>query len=60
MSGIAPKQKAFKFNIAPHRQKSIAENAPIPLANGTLCLITPKHNGKFSTELYVSVMIRKD
>jgi hypothetical protein len=23
MSGIAPKQNAFKFKIAPHKQKSI-------------------------------------
>jgi len=25
MSGIAPKQDAFKFRIAPHRQKSIVK-----------------------------------
>jgi hypothetical protein len=26
MSGIAPKQNAFKFKIAPHKQKSIVKN----------------------------------
>jgi hypothetical protein len=25
MSGIAPKQNAFKFKIAPHKQKSIVK-----------------------------------
>jgi hypothetical protein len=25
MSGIAPKQNAFKFKIAPHKQKSIVD-----------------------------------
>jgi hypothetical protein len=59
MSGIAPKQNAFKFKIAPHKQKSIVKNfwqeddAPPgqrgPLANEALCLSTPKHNGKSGT-----------
>ena len=45
MSGIAPKQNAFKFNIAPHKQKSIVQivwqedEAPWPTS-------TPQHNGK--------------
>jgi hypothetical protein len=43
MSGIAPKQNAFKFKIAPHKQKSIVKNKfgrkmPPPLANDALCL----------------------
>ena len=56
MSGIASKQKAFKFIIAPHKQNSIVEkniwqeDAPSPLANGALCLSTPKHNGKSGTD----------
>jgi hypothetical protein len=54
MSGIAPKQNAFKFKIAPHNQKSIVlffwqEDAPPPLANGALYIGTPKHNGKSGT-----------
>jgi hypothetical protein len=56
MYGIAPKQNAFKFKIAPHKQKSIVKKIvgrkmplPPPLANGVLCLSTPKHNGKSST-----------
>jgi hypothetical protein len=59
MSGIAPKQNAFKFKIAPHKQKSIVKKIagrcpPPPLANGALC--TPKHNGKSGTE-YNQVLI---
>jgi hypothetical protein len=52
MSGIAPKQNTFKFKIAPHKQKSIVKMLGVsgrkmcPLANGALCLSTPKHNGK--------------
>ncbi len=40
MSGIAPKQNAFKFKIAPHKQKSIVKKKQKksrkmgPLANG--------------------------
>jgi hypothetical protein len=53
MSGIAPKQNAFKFKIAPHKHKSIVKKKlgqeDGPLANGTLCLSTPKHNGKSGT-----------
>ena len=63
MSGIAPKQNAFKFKIAPHKQKSIVNILlagrcpPHPLVNGNLCLSTgsrlrlstPKHNGKSGT-----------
>jgi len=56
MSGIAPKQNAFKFKIAPHKQRPIVkkknwqEDAPTPFANGALCLSTPKHNGKSGTD----------
>ena len=53
MSGIAPKQNAFKFKIAPHKQKSIVKKCwqedEAPLANEALCLSTPKHNGKSDT-----------
>jgi hypothetical protein len=53
MSGIAPKQNAFKFKIAPHKQTSIVKNVLTgrggPLANEILCLSTPKHNGKSGT-----------
>ena len=53
MSGIALKQNAFKFEIASHKQISIVkklwqQDVP-PLAKGTLCLSTPKHNGKSGT-----------
>jgi len=57
MSGIARKQSAFKIKIAPYKQKPIVkkkklqENGP-PLANGALCLSTPKHNGKSGTASY--------
>ena len=47
MSGIAPKQTAFKFKIAPHKQKSIAKKnvgRKMPLAN------VPKYNGKSGPE----------
>jgi hypothetical protein len=52
MSGIAPKQNAFKFKIAPDKQKSIVKKIYRKmghLANGALCLSTPKHNGKSGT-----------
>ena len=50
MSGITPKQNAFKFKIAPHKQKSMDFGRKMgPLSNGTLCLSTPKHNGKSGT-----------
>jgi hypothetical protein len=54
MSGIASKQNAFKFKIAPHKQKSIGfllAGKWAPLPNGILCLSTPKHNGKSGTAL---------
>jgi hypothetical protein len=45
MSGIAPKQNAFKFKIAPHKQKFIVNiffgRKMGPLANGALSLSTP-------------------
>jgi hypothetical protein len=53
MSGIAPKQNAFKFKIAPHKQKSIVKNvfgrkmSPLPLGQRDLVL---KHNGKSGTD----------
>jgi hypothetical protein len=55
MTGIAPKQNAFKFKIVPHKQKSMAKKKIIgrkmgPLTNGALCLSTPKHNGKSGTD----------
>ena len=57
MSGIAPKQNAFKLKIAPNKEKSIAKKyfgkkipPPHPLANEALCLSTPKHNDKSGTE----------
>jgi outer membrane biogenesis lipoprotein LolB len=53
MSGIAPKQNAFKFKISPHKQKSIVnffwQEDEAPLGNEALCLSTPKHNGKSGT-----------
>jgi hypothetical protein len=52
MSGIALKHNAFKFKIAPHKQKSIVKKnwqEDAPLANGALCLSTPKDNGKSGT-----------
>ena len=50
MSGIAPKQNAFKFKIAPHKQKSIVKKKKIAgrWTPGQRC--TPKHNGKSDTE----------
>ena len=50
MSGIAQKQIAFKFKIATHRKKYFDRKMD-PLANGALCLSTPKHNGKSATSL---------
>jgi hypothetical protein len=53
MSGIAPKQNAFKFKIAPHKQKSIVkciwQGDEASLTNEALCLSTPKHNDKSGT-----------
>ena len=53
MSGIVPKQNVFKFKIEPHKQKSIVKynfgRTMGPLANGAMCLSTPKHNGKSDT-----------
>ena len=46
-------RNAFIFKIAPHKQKSIVKKKigrkMGPLANGALCLSTPKHNGKSGT-----------
>jgi hypothetical protein len=53
MSGIVPKQNAFKFKIAPRKQKSIVKcflAGRWALVNGALCLSAPKHNGKSGTE----------
>ena len=47
-SGIASKQNAFKFKIAPHKQISIVKKNW--QEGGALCLSTPKHNGKSDTE----------
>ena len=41
MSGITPKQNAFKFKIAPHKQKSIVKKK--------LAGRWAKHNGKSGT-----------
>ena len=54
MSGIAPKRNAFIFKIAPqaniHRKNDIFFCRKMgPLANGVLCLSTPKHNSKSGT-----------
>jgi hypothetical protein len=53
MSGIAPKQNAIKFKIAPHKQKSIVKNIAWqedgPPGQRALCLRTPKHNSKSGT-----------
>jgi hypothetical protein len=60
MSGIAPKQNAFKLKIAPNKEKSIAKKyfgkkmPPHPPANEALCLSTPRHNDKSGTE-HVSI-----
>ena len=57
MSVIAPKQNAFKFRIAPHKQKLIVnffwqEDPPLPALGqrGHVPLSTPKHNGKSGTD----------
>jgi len=46
-------QEIKKFKIAPHKQKSIVKKLfwqeDGHLANGALCLSTPKHNGKSDT-----------
>jgi hypothetical protein len=62
MSGITLKQNAFKFEIVPHKQKSIVEKfwqeePPPHLANGALCLSTPKHNGKSGTGRKMDVIV---
>jgi hypothetical protein len=52
MSGIAPKQNAFKLRIAPQKKSIVKEKVGRevpPPANGTLFLSTPKHNSKSST-----------
>jgi len=52
MSGIAPKQNALKFKIAPHKQTFIVKKISRkmgPLANGALWLSTPKRNDKSGT-----------
>jgi hypothetical protein len=45
--------EAFKFKIAPYKQKSIVhifwQEGEASLTNEALCLSTPKHNGKFGT-----------
>jgi hypothetical protein len=52
LSGIVPKKKAFKFKIAPHKQKSIVKKKkivkkmpPLPGQGGPVL----KHNGKSGT-----------
>jgi hypothetical protein len=45
MSGIAPNQNAFKFKIAPHKQKSIVIYC---FGKVALYLSTPKHNSALS------------
>ena len=49
MSAIDPKQNAFKFTIAPHKQTTFWQEDGPPLAKGALCLSTPKYNGKSGT-----------
>jgi hypothetical protein len=58
MSEIAPKQNAFKFKIAPHKQKSIVtknwqEDAPSPSQRGPLL----KHNGNSGTVYHASLCV---
>ena len=64
MSGISPKQNAFKFKIAPHKQNSIVKIVLAgrrgPLANEALCLSTPKHNGKSGTAFSVLPLTDSD
>jgi hypothetical protein len=45
------KQNAFKFKIAPHKQKSIVNKKKKWQEDGQwpMCLNTPKHNGKSGT-----------
>jgi hypothetical protein len=57
MSVIAPKQNAFKFRIAPHKQKLIVnifwqEDPPLPALGqrGHVPLSTHKHNDKSGTD----------
>jgi hypothetical protein len=67
MSGIAPKQNAFKFKISPHKQKSIVKTILAgrwdppgqrgPLANEALWLSTPKHNGKSGGTAYIILVV---
>ena len=47
MSGITPKQNAFKFKIAPHKQKSMDFGRKMgpPVQRGPVL----KHNGKSGT-----------
>jgi hypothetical protein len=53
MSGIAPKQNAFKYKIAVKSIVKILFGRKMgPLTNGALCLSTPKHNGKSGTGCY--------
>ena len=40
MSGIAPKQNAFKSKITPHKQKSIVKKDGPSWPTGALCLST--------------------
>jgi len=39
-------RNSYNIKIAPHKQKSIVKK----MANGALCLSTPKHNGKSGTD----------
>jgi hypothetical protein len=58
MSGIAPKQNTFRFKITSHKQKFIVKKKKLAgrwLANGALCLSTPKHNGKSGTDYMLAV-----
>jgi hypothetical protein len=60
MSEIAPKQNAFKFKIAPHKQKSIVrkqnwQEDEASLAKEDLCLSTPNHNGKSGTQAVMTL-----
>jgi hypothetical protein len=65
MSGIAPKQNAFKFEIAPHKQKSIVKVLLAgrlgPLANEALCISTmvnPGLRGKKSKGVVIPFLIQ--
>jgi hypothetical protein len=65
MSGIAPKQNAFKFEIAPHKQKSTFVCINKKFQTGS-CFHCCKHNDIFDrdgtynnvTQTYIVISLR--